>query len=251
MRPGLRMLRVRPGRGAVPERVNPFIADFPFPKILQEDYMAQNRSVAIVEDDREYRELLVEMIARHQDYQVVLDVPSMEDYLWHGRGLQPDVVFMDIALPGMSGIRGIPFVKDKAPETDVIILTIFEDWEKVFRALEAGAVGYLLKSTPMDELHRYLDTLAAGGAPLNPEIALKLVQYFHPTKKAPKKSALSQREKEVVVAIFDGCSYKEISQRLHISVGTVYSHIKNIYRKLHVHSKVDLINKNLQGELVL
>jgi len=213
--------------------------------------MPEALKIAIVEDNETYRQALVELLGEDGQYDIILTSASMEHYLWEGRNLRPDVVLMDVELPGMSGIRGIQMVKGLSPDTEVIILTVYEDWDKVFKALKEGACGYLVKSMPLAQLKTYLAILENGGAPMTPEIAMKVVQYFHPTPRKEKKSPLSRREKEVVVAIFDGCTYKEIAERLCISLGTVYSHIKNIYRKLHVHSKVELINKNLNGELAL
>ena len=204
--------------------------------------------VAVVEDNEEYRDLLRQFFEAHDGFELVLDTRSMEDYLWHGRHIDPpDVVLMDIELPGMNGITGIEILRERHPDLKIVMLTVCEDWQRIFQALKAGAAGYLLKSTPLDSIYANLSLLNRGGAPMSPEIAARVVAYFNqPTQQVD--SPLTDREKEVVAAITDGLSYKEIADRLCISIGTVFSHIKKIYRKLEVHSKVELINKKQRGE---
>ena len=205
-------------------------------------------SVAVVEDNDEYRDLLQQFLEIHPGLELTLAAISMEDYLWESRNLPaPQVVLMDVELPGMNGITGIGMVKDRAPNIKVVMLTVCEDWDRIFAALKGGAAGYLLKSTPLDRIYDQLALLNRGGAPMSPEIAHHIVRYFNqPVTQVA--SPLTPREKEVVAAIMDGLSYKEIADRLCISVGTVYSHIKKIYKKLEVHSKVELINKKQRGE---
>ncbi|CAM2069487.1 Response regulator transcription factor [Sulfidibacter corallicola] len=208
--------------------------------------------VAMVEDDEEIRENLLDYFELVEDIDCVLAVDSMEVWNWESRNLaQPDVVLMDIGLPGMNGIQGTRLLKERHPDIDVVMLTVSEDPESIFEALCAGASGYLLKSTPFDQIRSLLLTIRDGGAPMSPRIALKVVQHFHP-KRTPiekPKSVLTGREKEVALALVDGLSYKQVAERLHISIGTVYTHIKNIYKKLHINSKAELIKKSYKGEL--
>ena len=162
----------------------------------------------------------------------------------------PDVVLMDIGLPGMSGIDGIRIIKDQHPDIDIIMLTVYHDSHKIFNSLCAGASGYLLKNTPLEEIKNSIETLHDGGAPMSPQIARKVIQYFQPGKKLlQKKSPLTPKEKEIVVGLVDGLSYKMIADRMDISIETVRYHIKNIYQKLHVHSKAEVISKSLRGEI--
>jgi DNA-binding NarL/FixJ family response regulator len=128
------------------------------------------------------------------------------------------------------------------------MLTVYTDQQKIFEALCAGASGYLLKNAPFEELKNSIIELKKGGAPMSPQIARKVIDYFKP-KKEPKESVLSDKEKEVVVALVDGLSYKQIAERLFISFETVRSHIKNIYKKLHVHSKAEIIKKSFRDEI--
>lgn len=206
--------------------------------------------IAIVEDDRSIRDNITEFLDSLTDYECVISAPSLERYLEEARTAPvPEVILMDVGLPGMSGIEGTRLIKEEHPETDIVIFTVYEEPKRIFDALCAGASGYLLKSTPFGELRMYLETLRQGGAPMSPRIAFHVIQHFQPKKKPAPDSPLSQREAEVVAALVDGLSYKEVAARLFISIGTVYSHIKNIYKKLHVHSKAELIKKSYQGQI--
>ena len=151
-------------------------------------------------------------------------------------------------MPGMSGIDGMKLIKREFPDIDIIMLTVYNDADKIFQSLCAGATGYLLKNTPLDEIREGIELLKKGGSPMSPQIARKVVEYFSTDKKA-LPSLLSEKENEIVIALVDGLSYKLIADRLNISIETVRFHIKNIYRKLHVHSKAEVISKSLKGEI--
>ena len=197
--------------------------------------------IAIVEDDPQTRSLLKALLDTEPSFCVVMDSDSMEHFLWDARHVDHlDLVLLDIELPGMNGIRGASMVRDRWPEADIVMLTVYENWDYIFKALQAGASGYLLKSSPLDQIVQSLHLLREGGAAMTPQIAMKLVKYFHPDSAQPSESDLTDRQKEVVAAILDGLSYKEIADRLCVSLGTVHSHIKRIYRKLNVHSKGDI-----------
>ncbi|HEX9652473.1 MAG TPA: response regulator transcription factor, partial [bacterium] len=161
----------------------------------------------------------------------------------------PDIILMDVRLPGMSGIRGIDLIKQRHPQIDIVVLTVYNDSDKIFDALCAGASGYLLKNAPFSEIKGSLELLHDGGAPMSPPIARKVIEFFHAKNKPTKPGPLSPREREVVNALVDGLSYKMVADRLGISIGTMCSHIKNIYRKLHVHSKAEVISRSLRGEI--
>jgi DNA-binding NarL/FixJ family response regulator len=156
---------------------------------------------------------------------------------------------MDIGLPGMSGISGIKLIKEKYPEIDILMLTVHNDPHKIFQSLCAGATGYLLKTTPLTEIKRFIEELSLGGAPMSPQIARRVIEYFQEGKEERKPSPLTEKEKEIVLDLVDGLSYKMIADKQSVSIDTVRTHIKHIYNKLHVHSKADVIRKSLQGEI--
>ena len=214
-------------------------------------------SVAIVEDDREIREGIQKYLAHQETMVCEYAAESMETFLeLTGRGDFPEVILMDIGLPGMSGISGIRLIKERHPETDIIMLTIFSDWQRIFDSLRAGASGYLLKNTPLSEIKKSIENVHAGGAAMSPEIGRKVMEYFGQLAARPgvKESSrndnlLTPREKEIVVGLVDGLSYKLIADRMDISIDTIRFHIKNIYKKLHVNSKAEVISKTLRGEV--
>jgi DNA-binding NarL/FixJ family response regulator len=155
--------------------------------------------------------------------------------------MQPDIVIMDINLPGMSGIACIRNIKPVCPDTQFMMFTIYDNDEKVFEALAAGANGYLLKKTPFIRIGEALVELYEGGAPMSTHIARKVLDRMRPAD--PNASALSSREHEVLSFLAKGLLYKEIAHQLGISTNTVRQHIHNIYRKLHVQNRVEAINK--------
>lgn len=207
-------------------------------------------NVCIIEDDDELRNSIADFLNSQRNFNCVLQAASIEIFLQQFSENQTiDAILMDIGLPGMSGIEGMKLIKQEHHEIDIVMLTVYDDTNKIFEALCAGASGYLLKSTPFQQLKEYLEMLYNGGAPMSPQIAVKVIQHFHPKKRLPRQSPLSRREKEVVIGLVEGLSYKMIAGRMNISLGTVYTHIKNIYGKLHVHSKAEVIRKSLKGEI--
>ncbi|MBN2665740.1 MAG: response regulator transcription factor [Bacteroidales bacterium] len=207
--------------------------------------------VGIVEDNKKIRDL----IQRYLDMQDELSCPvavdtveEMMDYLEEHR--KPGVILMDIQLPGMSGIEGIGLIKQKYPEIEIIMLTVYHDSHKIFNSLCAGASGYLLKHTSLPEIKESILKLLDGGAPMSPQIARKVINHFQDQQ--PKKNAesdLTPREHDIVNGLVDGLSYKMIADRYDISIDTVRAHIRNIYKKLHVNSKAEVIAKSLRGEI--
>jgi DNA-binding NarL/FixJ family response regulator len=206
--------------------------------------------VGIVEDDDEIRKGMVSFLGRQPGFVCDLAVASVEELMASlSADNAPQVLIMDLGLPGMSGVEGISFVKSRYPDMDIVVFSVYNDPRKIFDSLCAGATGYLLKNTPFDEIKEGIELLTKGGSPMSPQIARKVIDFFKPAKKVEKPSTLSDKEKEIVVGLVDGLSYKLIADRLTISIETVRFHIKNIYRKLHVHGKAEVITKSLRGEI--
>lgn len=207
-------------------------------------------SFAIIEDDPEIREYVKTYLGAQESMLLLLDAGSVEEFVARvDLTLPPDVLILDIGLPGMSGLSAISYIKDKIPTTDIIMFTVHNDAHRIFEALTAGASGYLLKNTPLPQIKEALEQCYKGGAPMSPQIARQVVEFFNPRKKQTKESPITARENEIVIALVDGLSYKMIADRLKISVETVRHHIKNIYRKLQVNSKSEVVSKSLKGEI--
>ncbi|KYK23505.1 LuxR family transcriptional regulator [Thermoplasmatales archaeon SG8-52-4] len=205
--------------------------------------------VAIVEDDSLIRNALGDYINAQDNMACTIAKESVESFLnvLHTDNL-PDVLLMDIGLPGMSGISGIKIIKDKYPDINCIMLTVYHDSHKIFQSLRAGASGYLLKNIPFSEIKEVITIVSQGGSFMSPQIARKVIEYFQGIRDK-HQSPLTDKEKEIVMGLVDGMSYKKIADKSFISVETVRSHIKNIYKKLHVHSKAEVIKKSLSGEI--
>ncbi len=207
-------------------------------------------SVAIIEDDREVREAIGSFLNTQANMRCALAEESVENFLrCISADNSPDVILMDIGLPGMSGISGIKLIKEKYPEIDIIMLTVHNDPQKIFQSLCAGASGYLLKTTPFIQIKKSIEELTAGGAPMSPQIARRVIDYFHPLETSKTESLLTDKEKEVVMDLVDGLSYKMIADKQGVSIETIRTHIKHIYYKLQVHCKADVIRKSLGGEI--
>jgi DNA-binding NarL/FixJ family response regulator len=195
-------------------------------------------SVSIVEDDAPVRKILAGWIAGADGFECRSEHRTGEIALTQLPQKNPDIVLMDINLPGMSGIECVRRLKPLLPKTQFLMLTVYEDADHIFDALKAGATGYLLKQTPHDELVAALRNVSAGGSPMTGSIARKVVQSFQ--RPAPPREAaenLSPREREVLHLLASGYLYKEIAEALNISVPTVNTHIRHIYEKLHVRSR--------------
>jgi len=206
--------------------------------------------LALVEDDEKIRKAVGAFFARKPQFSLTA-FGSVEDCLERmAGGYLPDVMIMDLGLPGMSGIDGIRLIKERHATIDIIVFSVFNDSVRIFESLCAGAVGYLLKSTPFEQISESVDMVKKGGSPMSPEIARHVVEYFNgPRLQRIKESPLSEKEKEIVIGLVDGLSYKLIADRMGVTIETVRFHIKNVYRKLHVHSKTEVIRKSLRGEI--
>ncbi|MCF8380135.1 MAG: response regulator transcription factor [Bacteroidales bacterium] len=207
-------------------------------------------SVSIVEDDHIIREGIEEFLNNQEDMYCLFSRESVESLLSAMETHElPDVILMDIGLPGMSGISGMKIISERYPDINIIMFTVHNDSHKIFQSLCAGASGYLLKSTPFPKIKDAIKIVYEGGSFMSPQIARKVIAFFQNNKIKPNKSILTEKEKEIVLGLVDGLSYKMIADRSCISIETVRSHIKNIYKKLHVHSKADVIRKSLSGEI--
>ena len=207
-------------------------------------------SVAIVEDDEVIREGVREYLDNQEDMICILAKSSVERFLAVlNEDNLPDVILMDIGLPGMSGISGMKLITEQYPGISIIMFTVYIDSHKIFDSLCAGASGYLLKNTSFPEMKQAIEIIYAGGSMMSPPIARKVMEHFRPGRKNQVQSPLTQKEKEIVQGLVDGLSYKMIADSASISIETVRTHIKNIYKKLHVHCKADVIRKSLSGEI--
>jgi DNA-binding NarL/FixJ family response regulator len=201
-------------------------------------------SIAIVEDLDVVRNGLKDFISLNTDFIVIGSFKTGEEALEHLPEIKPDIVIMDINLPGMNGIECIRQVKDKSPGTQFMMFTVYENDDKVFEALKAGASGYLLKNTGLLHIAESVKELHEGGSPMSANIARKMVNLFRDNdKKNPFLDLLSNREKEILQLLAKGLLYKEIAEQLGITTGTVRIHIHKIYEKLHVQNRTEAINK--------
>ncbi len=203
-------------------------------------------SLSIVEDLDEVREGLSCYLGSSDDFLILETFRSAEDAAAKLPEIEPDIVIMDINLPGMNGIECIREVKRKCKTIQFIMFTVYETDDKIFEALKAGASGYLLKKSNFDVIASALKELHAGGSPMSAHIARKLVNVFH--EKKSSMDVLSIRENEILHLLAEGLLYKEIADHLHITTGTVSQHIHNIYEKLHVQNRTEAINKFLGRE---
>ncbi|HWX20444.1 MAG TPA: response regulator transcription factor [Candidatus Binatia bacterium] len=204
-------------------------------------------SIAIVEDNADFRASLARYLNEAPGHRCVCTCSTSEEALQKIPRLVPDVVLMDIHLPNMSGVDCTRHLKELCPSLQILILTVYEDNERVFGALKAGASGYLLKrSDPADILHA-IQEVKQGGAPMSSQIARRVVQSFRESPiGAVKDQKLSQREEEILQHLSKGYSTKEIADRLSVSVNTVRTHLQHIYEKLHVRSRTEAVVKFLK-----
>lgn len=204
-------------------------------------------TTALVEDDPEIRQLLQLILDGSPGFMCQWVYEDAETALKALPQDRPDVVLMDINLPGMSGIECVKKLKVAMPGQDIIMLTSQEDDDSVFNSLCAGASGYLVKETPPAQLLEAIQECKAGGSPMSSHIARRVIASFHRT---PVESPLSDRETEVLGLLVEGANYKTIAEALFVSANTIKAHIKNIYKKLHVHSRAEAVSKAHREGLV-
>ena len=197
------------------------------------------KTVVIVEDNIHVANSFEEIINSNQDYKVIGNFDNAEEAFDSFSDKQPDIVLMDIKLKGKSGIDGIREIKSTYPKVQCMVISVHEEANYIFKALTSGAVGYLTKNTSPEELTGALNELVAGGSPMSSSIARKVISFFQ----TPTHSELSERENEVLQLLSMGKSYAVIAKELHLSVNTIKTHTRNIYEKMHVSSKQELIRK--------
>ena len=204
------------------------------------------KRIVIIEDNQQIREAFASLLAFRDDFLVVGQYENCEDALADLQEDQPDIVLMDVDLPGISGIEGTKKIKKQLPKANVIIITVFENGKTVFDALCAGASGYLTKNSDKDKLLNAIDEVLSGGAPMSSKIARMVVSSFQKNTNSP----LTERETEILSQIAEGKSYTSIAENLFISKETVKFHIKNIYLKLQVNNKADALKKANEDRLI-
>jgi DNA-binding NarL/FixJ family response regulator len=203
-------------------------------------------SVSIVEDNDKLRGTLARVLNRADGFRCVSQYLSAEDALKDLPNVKPEVVLMDINLPGMNGVECVRQLKPLLPQTQVMMLTVYEDTENIFNALAAGASGYMLKRTSSKELIEAIHEVKRGGSPMTMHIARKVVQSFQKAVPAQSTENLSEREQQVLDLLTQGLIYKEISDKLGIGYETVHTYIRRIYEKLQVRTRTEAVAKFLR-----
>lgn len=204
--------------------------------------------IAIVEDDRLIREGMIALLSSQQEIECVGIYENAESFMNEIKRILPQVVLMDIELPGHSGIACVRHLKPQYPDIQFMIFTVFDNPERTFDALAAGATGYILKSDPPAKLLEAVQEILKGNSPMSAQIARLVVNSFsHPQGDQKSWNAFTIREKEVLALLSKGFPYKEIGEKMFISTDTVRTHIRKIYERLQVHNRTEAINKLRQG----
>jgi DNA-binding NarL/FixJ family response regulator len=220
-------------------------------KTMTEEQSGEPIKVAIIEDERDIRDGLGMLINYTDGFTCVGKYGSMEEALASIRHRTPDVILSDIGLPGMNGIEGVRLIKEKYPEMTILMLSVYQDDDRIFHALCAGAVGYLLKKTPPAKILDSLREAVGGGAPMSPEVARKVITIFKDFRPPEEvEYDLTPHEVRILKLLVEGHSYKTAAARLNVTPSTISFHLKNIYEKLQVHSKSEAVAKALQYRLI-
>lgn len=215
--------------------------------------MGTNINILLYDDSRDLREGMTFVLQATPGLTLVGAFSDTGNLEMQIPGLQPDVVLMDIDMPGRSGLDATPVVKALRPEAQILMLTVFEDEDKIFQAIRNGASGYLLKRTPPSEIIAAIFDVHRGGSPMTSSVARKVLQFFQQQAPATDRQpdyGLSNREQEILKSLVKGHSYKLIAEEHFISIDTVRSHIRHIYEKLHVNSKTEVVLKVLKEKIV-
>lgn len=204
-------------------------------------------SVSIIDDEKELRESIATFINGSPGFRCVSTYGGADVALQRIPTDKPDVVLMDINMPGMNGIECVERLKSSMPDIQIVMLTVYEDTDQIFRALAAGATGYLLKRLSPSKLLQAIREVQAGGSPMSNSIARKVVASFQKAKKTNEKQPhLSPREQAVLDCLAKGLTYKQIADQLEISIDTIRTHLRRVYEKLHVQSRTEAVAKYLR-----
>jgi DNA-binding NarL/FixJ family response regulator len=205
--------------------------------------------IAIVEDNQTLRKSMEELFEQTEDMRCVASIKNLLNVVSVFQKNKPDIVLMDIGLPGISGIEGVRTLKHNFDHMQILMFTVFDDDEKIFEAIREGASGYLLKKTRPHEIIEAIRELNQGGSPMSPSVARRVVEYFQSGSLLKQEDfQLTAREKEILFALVDGLSYKKIADKYYLSIHTIRKHISSIYEKLHVHSKSQAVAKILHSQ---
>ena len=207
--------------------------------------------VSMIEDIKDIRENVSKFIGFHQEFEIVETFDSVESFLHHMKvypDFKLDILLLDIGLPGMSGLESIPIILEHIPHLDVIMLTTYEEEDIILQAICAGACSYISKKSSLAQIVEAIRIVAKGGSYMSPSIAREIVQYLMGGK-AKKGNSLTERQNQIIKSLSEGKSYKQISEELFISIETVRSHVKKLYKHLHVKNKAEAISLYLQGKI--
>lgn len=206
--------------------------------------------IALCEDNESFRESLSQFIHDSPGFEIVFTCSSADQIISLIDNCAPDIILMDIDMPGMNGIKATELVKSNFPSISVLILTVYEDDQKIFDAILAGASGYLLKKTSPGRILEAITEVSEGGASMSASIVKRVLNFFGAQKVTSEEYALSARELTILKCLVNGDSYKMIADHCGISIGTVRTHITNIYKKLHINSKSEAVAKAIKEKLV-
>ncbi|MFI5132878.1 MAG: response regulator [Chitinophagales bacterium] len=206
--------------------------------------------IVIYDDNLQRRESLKSLFSLTDGMQCVADFPDCSHVVQDMQQYQPDVVLMDIEMPNVDGISGVSLIKKNFPLIRIIMQTVYEDEEKIFASLQAGAEGYILKKSSAEKITQCVEEVYQGGAYMTPSVALRVMQHFNKFSRQKDEYNLTPKEKEVLRFLSDGLSYKMVADKLGISYFTVNAHIKKIYEKLHVHSLGEAVSLALKNKIV-
>ncbi len=206
--------------------------------------------IVIFEDNKQFRESLEFVIVTSAGMELCGSFEDTNRLRYRIEALQPDVVLMDINIPGKNGIEAVREIKEHFPKVQVCMQTVFEDDDKIFASLCAGASGYILKNTPSEKIIQAIQDVAEGGTFFTPSVARRVLLSFQQQKTNDEFVQLTDKEKEALKHLVDGCSYKMIADKMNLSFHTIHTHIRNVYEKLHVNSKGEAVAKAIRNKLV-